>query len=128
MEDNELNSKCELPTESPVKHTSISTFRPTIKEQLKIFCKPTYQVRKPKSKGAIVIILRSFLVVSLFYYIGGVNTPTHLLLTLWSHSIIRTMVSRRCSWTTESDTVEYKDYVGGFHHDNCQFCNGTVCG
>ena len=68
---NELKSSCS--TESPMECVSLSNFRPTIKEQLKVFCKPNYQIRKPKSKGANVILIRSFLVISLFYYIGEEN-------------------------------------------------------
>lgn len=69
--DKELSKRCELSTELPMEHGSLGNFRPTIKEQLKIYCKLNYKVRKPKSKRATVILIRSFLVISLFYYIGG---------------------------------------------------------
>ena len=42
----------------------------SIKEQLKMCCKPTYRIRRVKSRGAILILVWNFLVISILWYLG----------------------------------------------------------
>ena len=45
----------------------------SIKEQLKICCKPTYKIRRVRSKGAILILIWNFLAMSVLWYLGNIN-------------------------------------------------------
>ena len=50
----------------------------SIQERLKACFKPTYKLRKLKSKGAILVLVSNFLVTSVFYYISYKSlTPEH---------------------------------------------------
>ena len=40
----------------------------TFNERLKFCCKPKYQPRKLKNKGAILVLVWNFLITSVFYY------------------------------------------------------------
>ena len=72
--DNESSSRYEpSPLVYVVHHSSD---RPTKKEQLKLCCKPTYNIRKLRSKGAIVLLLGNYFVYSLFYYLVGHYSST----------------------------------------------------
>ena len=40
----------------------------TTKEQMKLCCKPTYQPRRVKNKGAILVIAWSYLITNICYF------------------------------------------------------------
>ena len=65
---NELISECES-LESPQHGILLSSFRPTRKKRLKACCKPTYNMRRVKSKGAIVLLIRNYFLIGLLYYL-----------------------------------------------------------
>ena len=48
------------------------------KKQCIICCKPTYQMRKLKNKGAIVVLVWNFFVVSVFNYFMAFVVPYSL--------------------------------------------------
>ena len=81
---NESNGKYERSIESPMEHVVLhSSDRLTRKEQLQICCKPTYNIRKLKSKGAIVLLIGNYFVYSLFsffagHYSGMTKTPYYI--------------------------------------------------
>ena len=52
-----------------MEHVSLLSSEPTTVEQLKVFCKPTYQMRKLRNKGAILVLIWSYLVMSVFIYL-----------------------------------------------------------
>ena len=71
---NKLINIYESSTETPMDNISLSSFRLTRKEQLKVCCKPTYRMRKLRNKGAIVVLIINYLVISLFYYLNNYKT------------------------------------------------------
>ena len=44
--------------------------RPSAGDRLKMCCRPTYRIRKIKNKGAILILVWNFFVISVFYYLS----------------------------------------------------------
>ena len=58
------------PLSTSMEHVLLLSSLPTVKEQLKACCKPTYQIRKLKNKGAILVLIWNFLVMNLFYYLS----------------------------------------------------------
>ena len=63
--------------QSPMEHVvHRNSDRLTIKEQLQICCKPTYNIRKLRSKGAIVLLIGNYFVYSLYYYLVGHSSGT----------------------------------------------------
>ena len=75
---NELSSRCESSAMESQRENNVllSSCRPTRKEQLKVCCKPSYNMRRVKSKGAIVVLIRNYLVISLIYYLV-INDSAH---------------------------------------------------
>ena len=66
------------PTESPMEHVLLfSSYTPTRTERLKMCCKPTYHIRKLKNKGAIIVLIRNFLVNSFFFYMISDTSTEH---------------------------------------------------
>lgn len=49
-----------------LQHASLLSSNPivTTKERIQLYCKPTYKPRKVKSKGAILVLVWSFLIIS----------------------------------------------------------------
>ena len=60
--------------ESSTPSNSLLNSRLTTKEQLKICCKPTYQTKRVKRKGAILILIWSFLLTSAFFFNESIFT------------------------------------------------------
>ena len=52
---------------TPLQHISLLNSGLTTKEQLKICCKPTYKIRRLKNKGAIMILVWSYLLISTYF-------------------------------------------------------------
>ena len=50
----------------------------SIKEQLKMYCKPTYKMRRVRSRGAILILVWNFLVISMLWYLGSTKYKGYL--------------------------------------------------
>ena len=71
LSDNEISvsdiTNCR--SESAVSRHEPSDSEITFCEHLKICCKPKYQPRKLKNKGAILVLVWSFLVTTVFYYL-----------------------------------------------------------
>ena len=71
LSDNEVSvsDTTDYISESTVIRHESSDSEITFCEQLKICCKPKYQPRKLKNKGAILVLLWSFLVMTVYYYV-----------------------------------------------------------
>ena len=55
---------------TPLRHDLLGSSELTIKERLSIFCKPSFQMRRLKNKGAVLILVWSYLCTSvLFFYL-----------------------------------------------------------
>ena len=69
----ELSTRCETSTESSAEYAKLlNSYSPTRKKKrLMACCKPTYHMRKLKNKGAIIVLMTSFLSMCLFYYVMG---------------------------------------------------------
>ena len=55
----------------------LGSWQPTWKEHLKACCKPTYQLRKLKNKGAIVVLIYNYLAFTLYNYISRHQPESH---------------------------------------------------
>ena len=60
----------------------------TFKQYLQVRCRISYQMRKLKSKGAILVLVWSFMVVNVFYYLLN-----NLLVSYYSDSVITSVVT-----------------------------------
>ena len=84
---NELSSTCESSMESQMEHdVLLNSCRPTRKERLKACCKLTYNMRKVRNKGAIVVLIGNYLVISLVYYLGLLQDQKPYFIT-WSITV-----------------------------------------
>ena len=52
-----------------LQHVSLLSSGLTRKEQIKLHCKPTYRLRKVKNKGAILVIVWSYLITNICYFV-----------------------------------------------------------
>ena len=58
----------ESPVMTPIVHTEIGNF--STKERLKLCLKPRYQMRRLKTKGAILVLIWGFFLMSAYYFIN----------------------------------------------------------
>ena len=59
-------------------HVMLPTDEVSIKEQLKLCCKPTYKIRRIKSKGAILVLIWNFLALFVLWYASSTFYRTHV--------------------------------------------------
>ena len=71
MEDSELGGYESLSGSQPPQHATVPTDKVSTKERLKLYCKPTYKIRRVKRKGAILVLLWNFLAVSVLWFLGN---------------------------------------------------------
>ena len=64
----EISSICSSDSMTPLRHVSLGSSELTTKERLSICCKPSFQLRRLKNKGAILILIWSFLFAFLFQF------------------------------------------------------------
>ena len=69
MDDEAVGSEPESTSRSMEDILQLSN-RPSVGDRLKMYCKPTYRIRKLKNKGAILILVWNFFVISVFYYLS----------------------------------------------------------
>ena len=78
----------------------------SIKEQLKMCCKPTYRIRRVKSRGAILILVWNFLVISILWYLGNNHYNRGFIRNnnfCWS-----SISCRYCSWLADACIGRYR--------------------
>ena len=73
-------SRFKFEASTPLEHVSLLNSGPTTKEQLKVYCKPTYRMRRLKNKGAIMVLIWNYLVTSVFHFINRMKNYDHGLL------------------------------------------------
>ena len=56
-------------TSQPLQQVTLPIDEVSIKERLKLLCKPTYKIRRVKTKGALLVLAWNFIVTSVFWYI-----------------------------------------------------------
>ena len=64
----EISSICSSNSTTPLRNVSLGSSELTTKERLSICCKPSFQLRRLKNKGAILILIWSFLCASVFRF------------------------------------------------------------
>ena len=89
------------PTTS-MEHVLLLRSRPIDIEQLKACCKPTYQIRKLRNRGAILVLVWNYLVISLFYYV-----TTYAASQQW-HYIIWGLTLPTAGWIADVYLGRYK--------------------
>ena len=78
--DNTVTTKCQ----SDVEYIDSEI---TFKERLKICCKPKYQPRKLKNKGAILVLVWNFFATTVFYYLYSKSVTPDKFCTICFHLI-----------------------------------------
>ena len=73
----EDSSVCSSESVTPLKHVILLNSGVTTKERLSICCKPSFRLRRLKSKGAILILIWSYLYISLSYFYQIINQNNH---------------------------------------------------
>ena len=71
MEDSELGGHESLSGSQSPQHATVPMDEVSTKERLKLYCKPTYKIRRVKRKGAILVLLWNFLAVSVLWFLGN---------------------------------------------------------
>ena len=61
-------SRFKFEASTPLEHVSLLNSGPTTKEQLKVYCKPTYRMRRLKNKGAIMVLIWNYLITSVLHF------------------------------------------------------------
>ena len=70
----EDSSVCSKGSVTPLKHVSLLYYGEfTAKERLSICCKPSFRLRRLKNKGAILVLIWSYLYISLLYFYQKIN-------------------------------------------------------
>ena len=69
MEDAVLDSYGSLSDSQPLQQVPLSLDEISTKEKLKLLCKPTYKIRRVKTKGALLVLAWTFLAASVFWCI-----------------------------------------------------------
>ena len=82
MEDKAVGSDSKSTSRSMEDILQLSN-RPSVGDRLKMCCRPTYRIRKIKNKGAILILVWNFLVISVFYYLSIYHPTWHLYSITW---------------------------------------------
>ena len=82
MEDEAVGSDSKSTSRSMEDILQISN-GPSAGDTLKLCCRPTYRIRKIKNKGAILILVWNFLVISVFYYLSIYHPFRHLYSITW---------------------------------------------
>ena len=62
---------------TPLKHVSLLSSELTTKERLSICCKPSFRLRRLKNKGAILVLILSYLCFSLPYFYHKISEDNH---------------------------------------------------
>ena len=56
-------------TSQPLQHVALSINEVSLKERLKLLCKPTYKIRRVKTKGALLVLAWNFIAANVFWFI-----------------------------------------------------------
>ena len=72
---------------TPLRRTSSEGSELTTRERLSICCKPSFRLRKLKNKGAILVLLWSFLCLSVPFFFYSNKKDNH-----WIHSLVQVIV------------------------------------
>ena len=56
-------------TSQPLQHVALSIDEVSIKERFKLLCKPTYKIRRVKTKGALLVLAWNFIATSVLWFI-----------------------------------------------------------
>ena len=80
MEDSELGGYESLSGSQSPQHATVTvpTDEVSTKERLKLYCKPTYKIRRVKRKGAILVLVWNFLAVSVLWFLDNVDYHTYI--------------------------------------------------
>ena len=62
---------------TPLKHVSLLSGKLTTKERLRIWCKPSFQLRKLKTKGAILVLIWNYFCISVLYYFQRIGSDNY---------------------------------------------------
>ena len=68
MEDSALNSYGLLSNSQSLQQVGQSVDEVSTKEKLKLLCKPTYKIRRVKTKGALLVLAWNFLTAMVYWY------------------------------------------------------------
>ena len=82
MEDEVVGSNSKSTSRSMEDILQISN-RLSTGDWLKMYCRPIYRIRKLKNKGAMLILVWNFLVISVFYYLSGYRPFWYLYSITW---------------------------------------------
>ena len=82
MDDEAVGSEPESTSRSMEDILQLSN-RPSVGDRLKMCCRPTYRMWKLKNKGAILILVWNFLVISVFYYLSVFHTTGGMYSITW---------------------------------------------
>ena len=82
MENEVVGSESESTSRSLENILQLSN-RPSTGDRLKMCCRPTYRIRKIKNKGAILILVWNFFVMSVFYYFSIYHPSWYLYSITW---------------------------------------------
>ena len=77
-------------------------------EKVKLCCKPSYQIRKLRNKGAIIILVWNFLAISTYSYLEkATNVPyaKHIGKQTFGFTL------PLAGWLAEGDVLEHMDHV-----------------
>ena len=64
----EISSMCNSDSVTPLRNVSLGSSELTTKERLSICCKPSFQLRRLKNKGAILVLICSFFCATFFQF------------------------------------------------------------
>ena len=64
----EISSMCNSDSVTPLRNVSLGSSELTTKERLSICCKPSFQLRRLKNKGAILVLICSFFYATFFQF------------------------------------------------------------
>ena len=64
------SSVCSSESMTPLEYVSLGNSEPTTKEWLSICCKPSFQLKRLRNKGAILVLIWNYLCISIpFFYL-----------------------------------------------------------
>ena len=79
MADSEVHvSSYDSSCDRSLHHVMLPIDEVSVKEQLKLCCKPTYKMRQIKSKGAILVLIWNFLALFVLWYASNSSYRTHI--------------------------------------------------
>ena len=62
---------------TPLEYVSLGNSELTIKDRLSICCKPSFQLRKLRNKGAILVLVWNYLCISIPFFYLKINEDNH---------------------------------------------------